>query len=433
MDTALAEARKAIFARGEGLDWGTPVLHMRAPDGRIFELAGVQRPVSQPPGPVPISSKPREDVASKLKTLELEGLEAFYRADWTRTVALYGEILALQPNRPGAAAKLAAATRNQALEENYAAAMQAYDASEWPVAVEKLEAVVQMDPANRDAATLLAETKRQAAVSELYAEARLLAGAGSWEAVVKAFEQIAILNPAVPDPEALLPQAHARIAAAEQERKLVELYAEALRQLDAGQPAAAARQFEEVLALAPGYRQADALLARVRQELDAVREAEAQQVRLADLYGQATQALDASQWESALGYLGQITQLAPDYRDVDALAGRARQALAERQAAERRRAELDALYAQVGSQLRLENWAEAERLCSQILERQPHYRDAETLLATARNSLVAQRAAAERAVREAAAPPTPPAARPGRPTTLPEEIKPRPKPKDLPL
>ena len=29
VDTALAEARKAIFARGDGLDWGTPVLYMR--------------------------------------------------------------------------------------------------------------------------------------------------------------------------------------------------------------------------------------------------------------------------------------------------------------------------------------------------------------------------------------------------------------------
>jgi hypothetical protein len=379
VDTALAEARKAIFARGEGLDWGTPVLHMRAPDGRIFDLAGVPRPVSQPPRPAPTSSK--------INALELEGLEAYYRGDWARAAALYGEILAQQPNRPGAAAKLAAATRNQALEENYAAARQACDASDWPVAVEKLEAVVQMEPTYRDAATLLAETKRQAAMSELYAEARLLAGAGSWEAVVKAFAQMATLNPAPPDPDALLAQARERIAAAERERKLAELYAEALRQLDAGQPAAAARQFEEVLALSPAYRQAEALLARARQESDALREAEARQARLADLYGHATKALDASQWEGALGYLGQITQLAPDYRDVEALAGRARQALAERQAAEKRRAELDALYTQVSSQLRQENWAEAERLCSQILERQPHYRDAETLLAKRRTAL----------------------------------------------
>ncbi len=122
---------------------------------------------------------------------------------------------------------------------------------------------------------------------------------------------MAALDPAPPDPDGLLPTARERLAAAEQERKLAALYAEALRLLDAGQPEGALRQFEAVQALAPAYRQVSLLLARARQELDA------------------------------------------------------------------------------------------------------------------------SQAAKERAARAAASPP-PPAARPGKPATLPEEIKPRPKPKDLP-
>ena len=51
VDTALAEARKAIFARGDGLDWGTPVLYMRAPDGRIFDVAAAPRARRNRPGP----------------------------------------------------------------------------------------------------------------------------------------------------------------------------------------------------------------------------------------------------------------------------------------------------------------------------------------------------------------------------------------------
>ncbi len=39
VDAALAEARKAIFAQGNKLEWGTPVLYMRAPDGQIFDMA----------------------------------------------------------------------------------------------------------------------------------------------------------------------------------------------------------------------------------------------------------------------------------------------------------------------------------------------------------------------------------------------------------
>ena len=202
--------------------------------------------------------------------------------------------------------------------------------------------------------------------------------------------------------------------------------------LDAGQPAEAIRRFEAVQALSPGYRQAEGTTGSGPAGAGRAPGGRGAQARLADLYGRATRALDADQWEMALGYLEQIGQLAPGYRDAPTLAEQARQALAEKQAAEQRRAELNDLYERASSQLRLENWAEAERLCSQLLDLEPHYRDAETLLAKARNRLAAQRAADERAAREAAALPPPPAARPGKPTTLPEEIKPRPKPRDLP-
>jgi len=38
VDAALTEARKEIFANGNDVEWGTPVLYLRAPDGKIFEL-----------------------------------------------------------------------------------------------------------------------------------------------------------------------------------------------------------------------------------------------------------------------------------------------------------------------------------------------------------------------------------------------------------
>jgi CHAT domain-containing protein len=39
LDAALAEARKAIRSDGNLIEWGTPVLYLRAPDGHIFETA----------------------------------------------------------------------------------------------------------------------------------------------------------------------------------------------------------------------------------------------------------------------------------------------------------------------------------------------------------------------------------------------------------
>ncbi len=38
VDAALSEARKAIFASGNNVEWGTPVLFTRTPDGKIFNL-----------------------------------------------------------------------------------------------------------------------------------------------------------------------------------------------------------------------------------------------------------------------------------------------------------------------------------------------------------------------------------------------------------
>ncbi|MCZ6626307.1 MAG: CHAT domain-containing protein [Deltaproteobacteria bacterium] len=47
VDAALAEARKAIFAQGNGLEWGTPVLYMRCPDGHIFQRQGSPKEVGE--------------------------------------------------------------------------------------------------------------------------------------------------------------------------------------------------------------------------------------------------------------------------------------------------------------------------------------------------------------------------------------------------
>jgi len=40
VDAALAEARKAIFVQGHGVEWGAPALYMRAPDGVLFSIQG---------------------------------------------------------------------------------------------------------------------------------------------------------------------------------------------------------------------------------------------------------------------------------------------------------------------------------------------------------------------------------------------------------
>ncbi len=49
VDTALTEARKGIFADHNDIEWGTPVLYMRTPDGQIFDVTGTSKPQSTSP------------------------------------------------------------------------------------------------------------------------------------------------------------------------------------------------------------------------------------------------------------------------------------------------------------------------------------------------------------------------------------------------
>ena len=44
IDAALAEARVAVFSEGNDVEWGTPVLYLRASDGHIFDLATAPEP-----------------------------------------------------------------------------------------------------------------------------------------------------------------------------------------------------------------------------------------------------------------------------------------------------------------------------------------------------------------------------------------------------
>ena len=59
IDAAVTEARKAIFAAGREVEWATPVLYLRAPDGRIFDVAAAAgRVVAPPPEPLPEVKEP---------------------------------------------------------------------------------------------------------------------------------------------------------------------------------------------------------------------------------------------------------------------------------------------------------------------------------------------------------------------------------------
>ncbi|MFT3833037.1 MAG: CHAT domain-containing protein [Micropruina sp.] len=57
IDAALAEARVAVFSDDNDVEWGTPVLYLRASDGRIFDVANQGTPSNAPhPSDQPVAA-----------------------------------------------------------------------------------------------------------------------------------------------------------------------------------------------------------------------------------------------------------------------------------------------------------------------------------------------------------------------------------------
>jgi uncharacterized RDD family membrane protein YckC len=119
VDGALAEARLAIRAQGNDIEWGTPVLYMRAPDGRVFERIRAQDPLSPDPDGLREAARREIDqsrVNQRLATLYYEGLQAMDARDWRRALTTFEEIERLQPGYREAAA-LAVRARKALVEK----------------------------------------------------------------------------------------------------------------------------------------------------------------------------------------------------------------------------------------------------------------------------------------------------------------------------
>ena len=60
VDAAVAEARKAIYAQGGDIEWGIPVLYMRSPDGRLFDVEPATADQAIPRHPTDSASPPEK-------------------------------------------------------------------------------------------------------------------------------------------------------------------------------------------------------------------------------------------------------------------------------------------------------------------------------------------------------------------------------------
>ncbi len=79
IDAALAEARVAVFSSHNDVEWGTPVLYLRASDGRIFDVAPV--PARTEPGPAPSAVPSPASPVGPASPVVPEPTPAFFSGD----------------------------------------------------------------------------------------------------------------------------------------------------------------------------------------------------------------------------------------------------------------------------------------------------------------------------------------------------------------
>ena len=120
VDAALAEARKAIFAQENDVEWGTPVLYMRSPDGRIFDIERVSED---------------ERKSAQSAALYHEAQAAMVGEDWTTAIEKLQALLALDPAHAEAVVKLKQARQQQELATFYTRGRKHYEAGRWPQAL----------------------------------------------------------------------------------------------------------------------------------------------------------------------------------------------------------------------------------------------------------------------------------------------------------
>jgi tetratricopeptide (TPR) repeat protein len=256
VDAGLAEARKAIFAEVSEVEWGTPVLYMRAPDGRIFEVEQVSEPDRKQ---LQLSS-----LLAGARTAEAAG-------DVQTAIDKLNQLLAIDPTHAEAGTRLREISRQRQLANMYAAARAAYEEGRWREAVDLLKRIAAIDRTYKDVDALLGlaekalaraneEDARRRRAGELRRAATSAGDKERWDEAVEHWQALAALEP---DNQAVRSQ----LGEARRQQELNQLYLSARGHYDKRNWPDALAELEQLQKVAPDYKEVPALLANIERVL----------------------------------------------------------------------------------------------------------------------------------------------------------------------
>jgi len=350
VDAAIAEARKAIYAQGNDIEWGTPVLYMRSPDGRLFDIEQ-------------ISDEERRE--TKIAALYREAKTAMAEEDWRTAIEMLQEVLKLKPAYAEAKARLKQAREEQELADLYAQSLEHYKAEYWFQALDCLRRVQNLRANYKEVDDLIAaverardEQDRRNKVTVLLLETKEPIAKEDWQTAIEKYQTVLNLEPNHVEANAGLMQAR-------REQELADLYAQGQTYYEAGRLPEALECFRQVEKIRAHYKQTDDFIAAIERAQDEQRRREKSTV----LLHEAKEASDGEDWRTVIEKYQAVLELEPAHVEAKTGLNRARQEQA-----------LADLYAQGQAHYEAGHWSQALACLRQVQKIRAHYKQADDLI-----------------------------------------------------
>jgi len=153
VDGAMAQARLSISSNVNDVEWATPVLYLRAPDGRIFDVVAAPVTTVSPSSPTDGGPKLTDDPAFAKVLPETK------KQRWHEVVRLLADVQTRFPDEPVVTEQLTNARRQLQLAMLDIRARAAEDEHRWQDTQFALERIVEIDPGYAEADSRLTELR----------------------------------------------------------------------------------------------------------------------------------------------------------------------------------------------------------------------------------------------------------------------------------
>lgn len=210
-------------------------------------------------------------------------------ADYDGAIAIFQQLLEMEPDNREAQAALERAKKLKTLDQLYQDAQTLLKEEKWDEAAEKLRAILELEPNYKDAYALLSDVERKRRLIALFDQGKTNFELGNWAAAASDFEQLRTLDPTfrADEVQEYLFQSYINdgLALIDGAGEAVEPIKEALQ------------RFASALGIHPRDKQA------------------AEERRLAALYLDGRQAYIKGNWEQAIQKVREVYTARLDYAD----------------------------------------------------------------------------------------------------------------------